>query len=62
MGQINCLNENSDHTLQSIISKRSRNKDESVYLESDADEQLLLTIVVRPRHLPSIVHNLALSL
>ncbi|KAF5341297.1 hypothetical protein D9758_016656 [Tetrapyrgos nigripes] len=44
--QLNCLNESSDHTLKSIVESKARNTTSS-YLESDADEQLLLNIPVR---------------
>jgi len=54
MGQVNCLNENPEHTLQSIVSSRNRNINDA-YLESDADEQLLINLpfnqVVRIRSL-----------
>jgi len=53
--QVNCLNESSQHNLKSIIPNRRRNMNESQYLESDADEQLLITLafnqVVRIRSL-----------
>ncbi|KAG8910664.1 hypothetical protein FRC01_006203 [Tulasnella sp. 417] len=56
--QINCLNENPDHTLKSIVGNKVRNSSEA-YLESDADEQLLLTIpfnqVVRIRSI--VIHT-----
>jgi hypothetical protein len=41
--QVNCLNEADDHSLKSIISMKARNNSKN-YLESDADEQLLLNI------------------
>ncbi|KAG8897497.1 hypothetical protein FRB99_008115 [Tulasnella sp. 403] len=54
MAQVNCLNESSEHTLQSIVRARSRNTTDA-YLESDADEQLLINLgfnqVVRIRSL-----------
>ncbi|KAG8847302.1 Thioredoxin-like protein 1 [Tulasnella sp. 330] len=43
--QVNCLNESLEHTLKPLVENRSRNMKESVYLESDADEQLLITLV-----------------
>lgn len=46
LSQLNCLNEDSTHTLKSIVDQKERNKSDS-YLESDADEQLLLNIPVR---------------
>lgn len=46
LSQLNCLNEDSTHTLKSILDQKERNKSGS-YLESDADEQLLLNIPVR---------------
>ncbi|KAG8977893.1 hypothetical protein FRC05_000421 [Tulasnella sp. 425] len=56
--QVNCLNENPEHTLKSIIESRLRNSGPA-YLESDADEQLLLTIpfnqVVRIRSI--VIHT-----
>ncbi|VDB86978.1 unnamed protein product [Peniophora sp. CBMAI 1063] len=36
--QIHCLNETEDHTLKSVLQKTG------VYVESDADEQLLMSI------------------
>ncbi|KAJ8585214.1 DUF1000-domain-containing protein [Rhizopogon salebrosus TDB-379] len=38
-----CLNEQDEHTLQSILSSKTRNTSPS-YLDSDADAQLLLNI------------------
>lgn len=59
--QVHCLNESSAHTLKSIVANRSRNTSDSVYLESDADEQLLLNLpfrqVVRIRSL--VLHTRA---
>jgi len=43
LSQLNCLNEDDDHTFKSIVSSKSRNVTSS-YLLSDADEQLLLNI------------------
>ncbi|KAG6901499.1 hypothetical protein C0995_011094 [Termitomyces sp. Mi166 len=43
LSQLNCLNEDSTHTLKSIVNQKEINKS-SNYLESDADEQLLLNI------------------
>ncbi|KIO19191.1 hypothetical protein M407DRAFT_246251 [Tulasnella calospora MUT 4182] len=58
LNQVNCLNENQDHTLKSIIGNRVRNSS-AAYLESDADEQLLLTLpfnqVVRIRSI--VIHT-----
>ncbi|KAG6845030.1 hypothetical protein H0H87_001367 [Tephrocybe sp. NHM501043] len=44
LSQLACLNENSAHTLKSIVVTKSRNTSSDTYLESDADEQLLLNI------------------
>jgi len=56
--QVNCLNENQDHTLKSIVGNKRRNTTDA-YLESDADEQLLITLafiqVVRIRSI--IIHT-----
>ncbi|KAF9062049.1 DUF1000-domain-containing protein [Rhodocollybia butyracea] len=41
--QLDCLNESTDHNLKSILSSKKLNTSES-YLESDADEQLLMNI------------------
>ncbi|KAJ3827096.1 PITH domain-containing protein, partial [Lentinula raphanica] len=41
--QLNCLNESSEHNFKSIVSSKSVNTSNS-YLESDADEQLLLNV------------------
>ncbi|KAJ3720593.1 DUF1000-domain-containing protein [Lentinula raphanica] len=41
--QLNCLNESSEHNFKSIVSFKSVNTSNS-YLESDADEQLLLNV------------------
>ncbi|THU95103.1 DUF1000-domain-containing protein, partial [Dendrothele bispora CBS 962.96] len=41
--QLNCLNESTEHTLKDIVSEKKLNTGEA-YLESDADEQLLLNI------------------
>ncbi|KAG8993770.1 hypothetical protein FRB95_003937 [Tulasnella sp. JGI-2019a] len=53
--QVNCLNESLEHTLKSILTNRTRNMNDSLYLESDADEQLLITLafnqIVRIRSL-----------
>ncbi|KAI0256532.1 PITH domain-containing protein [Lactifluus subvellereus] len=43
LSQLNCLNEDDDHSLKSILSDKTRNISDS-YLLSDADEQLLLNI------------------
>ncbi|KAG6818577.1 hypothetical protein H0H93_003849, partial [Arthromyces matolae] len=43
VNQLNCLNEDTGHTLKSIIGHKGRNHSEN-YLESDADAQLLLNI------------------
>ncbi|KAF9257832.1 DUF1000-domain-containing protein [Marasmius fiardii PR-910] len=42
--QLNCLNESSEHSLKSIVESKSINKGSSKWLQSDADEQLLLNI------------------
>ncbi|OCB85075.1 DUF1000-domain-containing protein [Sanghuangporus baumii] len=50
--QVNCLNETHEHSLKSILPKGS----DSAYLESDADEQLLLNVYFTQRvRLRSIV-------
>ncbi|KAJ4500161.1 DUF1000-domain-containing protein [Lentinula lateritia] len=41
--QLNCLNESTEHNFKSIVSSKKPNVSSS-YLESDADEQLLLNI------------------
>ncbi|KAK7437715.1 hypothetical protein VKT23_018431 [Stygiomarasmius scandens] len=41
--QLNCLNESTEHTLKHIVSEKKLNAS-GEYLESDADEQLLLNI------------------
>ncbi|KAF5372730.1 hypothetical protein D9757_011645 [Collybiopsis confluens] len=41
--QVNCLNEEDEHNFKSIIGTKQLNSSNS-YLESDADEQLLLNI------------------
>ena len=41
--QIDCLNEDSEHTLRSILGAKKLNTTSS-YLVSDVDEQLLLNI------------------
>ncbi|KAI6109994.1 DUF1000-domain-containing protein [Pisolithus sp. B1] len=56
ISQVNCLNEQQEHNLRSIVaSKKINPPDSSVYLASDADEQLLVNIcfnqVVRIRTL-----------
>ncbi|KAH0584178.1 hypothetical protein H2248_009736 [Termitomyces sp. 'cryptogamus'] len=43
LSQLNCLNEDSTHSLKSIVNQKEINKSDN-YLESDADEQLLLNI------------------
>ncbi|KAH8829716.1 DUF1000-domain-containing protein [Flagelloscypha sp. PMI_526] len=43
LSQLNCLNESTAHTLKSILQDKNMNTSDS-YCESDADEQLLLTI------------------
>jgi len=56
--QLNCLNESDDHNIKSIISTKGKTTG-SAYLESDADEQLLLNIyfnqAVRVRAL--VIHS-----
>ncbi|SCZ93851.1 BZ3500_MvSof-1268-A1-R1_Chr6-3g08925 [Microbotryum saponariae] len=44
MAQVHCLNESADHTIRHLLRGEG-----DKYLESDADEQLLLQIPVRPR-------------
>ncbi|KAI6043097.1 DUF1000-domain-containing protein [Pisolithus marmoratus] len=56
ISQVNCLNEQQEHNLKSIVaSKKINPPDSSAYLASDADEQLLVNIcfnqVVRIRTL-----------
>ena len=46
MSQINCLNEQRDHDLKSIVASKAINSEQSTYLASDADEQLLINIHV----------------
>ncbi|KIK56220.1 hypothetical protein GYMLUDRAFT_247974 [Collybiopsis luxurians FD-317 M1] len=41
--QLNCLNESTEHNLKSIVSSKQLNTSSS-YLESDADEQLILNV------------------
>jgi len=41
--QLNCLNEADEHGVKSILSNKGKNKGSS-YLQSDADEQLLINI------------------
>ncbi|KZO95741.1 thioredoxin-like protein [Calocera viscosa TUFC12733] len=41
--QLNCLNEADDHGMKGIVNNKGKNKG-TAYLESDADEQLLLNI------------------
>lgn len=43
LSQLDCLNENSEHTVKSILAQKKRNTTSS-YLISDADEQLLINI------------------
>ncbi|ESK90059.1 thioredoxin-like protein 1 [Moniliophthora roreri MCA 2997] len=42
--QLNCLNESPDHRLKPIVESKSMNKSSEKFLQSDADEQLLLNI------------------
>ena len=42
--QVNCLNESTNHTLKSILSRGEPAAD--AYLVSDADEELLLNVYV----------------
>ncbi len=44
--QTSCLNETADHSLKSIVGGKARNKSQNNWLQSDADEQLLLNISV----------------
>ncbi|KAL1745435.1 PITH domain-containing protein [Schizophyllum fasciatum] len=44
LSQLNCLNENDEHTAKSILAGKARSKDSAKYLLSDADEQLVLNI------------------
>ncbi|KAK0210047.1 PITH domain-containing protein [Desarmillaria ectypa] len=41
--QLNCLNESAEHPFKSIVASKKRNAT-SAFLQSDADEQLLLNI------------------
>ena len=50
--QVNCGNESASHDLKSILSTKSLNTS-SAYLESDADEQLLINIPVRSQDYPN---------
>lgn len=43
--QVNCLNESIEHPIRAILSSKSRNSSDD-FLESDADEQMLLNIYV----------------
>jgi len=43
MSQVDCLNESHEHGIKSILSGRHRNTSEN-FLQSDADEQLLINI------------------
>lgn len=43
--QVNCLNESIEHPIKAILSSKSRNTSEE-FLESDADEQMLLNVYV----------------
>ncbi|KAJ3524258.1 hypothetical protein NM688_g8593 [Phlebia brevispora] len=42
--QLNCLNEDNEHTLKSIVADKRLNTSSDAYLLSDVDEQLLLNI------------------
>ncbi|THH31365.1 hypothetical protein EUX98_g2824 [Antrodiella citrinella] len=59
--QTNCLNEasHSNNTLRSILGAKTRNKNASAQLLSDADEQLILNLhfnqTVRPRSI--VIHT-----
>jgi len=44
--QTNCLNEHIEHNIQQLLSTKKRNTSDA-FLQSDADEQLLINIVVR---------------
>lgn len=50
MPQVTCLNEEEGHTLKSIVASKKKNTSSSAYIVSDADEQLLLNVTVRPPH------------
>ncbi|KAG9047610.1 hypothetical protein FS837_001868 [Tulasnella sp. UAMH 9824] len=58
LSQANCLNEKPDHTLTSIVGIKVRNFS-AAYLESDADEQLLISLpfnqIVRVRSI--VIHT-----
>lgn len=56
MSQIQCLNEASDHTIKDLL-KGGGDK----WLESDADEQLLLQIPVSPIILLRLLRRLGLN-
>ncbi|KAK7054507.1 hypothetical protein VNI00_003705 [Paramarasmius palmivorus] len=42
--QLNCLNESPDHPLKPVVESKSLNNSPEKFLQSDADEQLLLNI------------------
>ncbi|KAL0564844.1 hypothetical protein V5O48_017194 [Marasmius crinis-equi] len=42
--QLNCLNESPDHPFKPIVEGKSLNQDGAKYLQSDADEQLILNV------------------
>jgi len=42
--QLTCLNEEEEHNLKSIVGSRTKNTSTGSYLQSDADEQLLLNV------------------
>ncbi|KAL0057589.1 hypothetical protein AAF712_013410 [Marasmius tenuissimus] len=42
--QLNCLNETPDHSLKGIVQGKSLNTNSGNWLQSDADEQLLLNV------------------
>ena len=46
LNQLNCLNEDAEHNAKDILIFRKLNTNESKYLLSDADEQLLINIPV----------------
>ncbi|KAG7091601.1 hypothetical protein E1B28_010620 [Marasmius oreades] len=42
--QLNCLNESSEYSLKNLLASKSINTASNMWLQSDADEQLLLNI------------------
>jgi len=42
--QLNCLNESPNHGIKGLLASKTRNTSSDTYLESDADDQLLINI------------------